>query len=256
MSELITMPGLVIARREVGDSSAYIDVLTKDFGVIEIPVRGAKKISGANLSATAVFTYSDFCVSKRGVRYALNSARIKYGFHKLSDSLEALALASYFAEVVKYTSASEQSSGDVLMLTLTALYELCAKKRAPALIKAAFEMRLSEQLGFAPDVTACAECACYGGEMYLCVKDGVMFCGECFDDSEKEPVFILTPDALKATRHTLFAPLERVYKFGVNNLRELSVVAEEYLLYHLGRGFKTLEYWRSVTGGKFYSDFT
>lgn len=251
MSSLVTVEGLVVARRDVGDSSAYIDVLTKEYGVIEVSVRGAKKINSVLLSATALFTYSDFCISKRGLHYTLNSARVKYGFHKLSADIAALSLAAYFAEVVKYVSASEQPGGGTLRLTLTALYELCEKKRESALIKAAFELRLCALLGIAPDLVACANCACYAGDMYLLAGEGLLLCGDCFDFGSaagKGEIFALSPDVLKAARHSLYAPLDKVYKFGLGRgLREFSVIAEEYLLYHLGRGFGTLGYYKQLT---------
>jgi len=249
-SSLVTVDGLVIGRREVGDSSAYIDVLTKEFGVVEVLVRGAKKINGGNLSCAALFTYSQFCISKRGLHYTLNSARVKYGFHKLSADIAALSLAAYFAETVRYVYQAEQPSGDALRLMLTALYELCEKRREYALIKAAFELRLSALLGLHPDLVACANCACYSGEMYLVVGDGLLLCADCFDfDMATGEVFELLPNVLKAARHSLYAPIDRVYKFALDgrDLREFAVIAEEYLLFHLGRGFKTLGYYKELT---------
>jgi len=255
MSNLITVGGLVIARREIGDSSAYIDVLTGEYGVIEILVRGAKKISGSNLSAAALFTYSDFCVSRRSragsgdIRYTLNSAKIRYGFHKLSADIAALSLAAYFAEAVRYTSAPEQN---ILRLMMIALYELCECRRPFTFIKAAFELRLCAEIGLAPNLIACAECACYESGMYFDITEGLIHCSDCYDESlekgEKGEVFMLLPEVLRLARHTLYSPLDRIFKTEVseNAPREFSVIAEEYLLYHLGRGFKTLDYYRRL----------
>jgi len=251
MSNLVTVGGLVIARRGIGDSSAYIDVLTGEYGVIEILVHGAKKISGSNLSAAALFTYSDFCVSRSragsgDIRYALNSAKIRYGFHKLSADIAAVSLAAYFAEAVRYTAAPEQN---ILRLMLIALYELCGRRRPFAFIKAAFELRLSAEIGLAPNLIACAECACYESGMYFDITEGLIHCSDCYDESlEKGEVFMLLPEVLRLARHTLYSPLDRIFKTeaSANALREFSVIAEEYMLYHLGRGFKTLDYYRKL----------
>ncbi|MDR0197817.1 MAG: DNA repair protein RecO [Oscillospiraceae bacterium] len=246
---LITVDGLVIAGRNAGDSSRYIDVLTKEYGVIEVLARGVKKITGHNAQSVAIFTYAAFCLNKRELSYTLNSARVKYSFHGLSADIRALSLAAYFSEAVKYTSASEQHGGNALRITLMALYEL-EKGQSRALIKAAFELRLSAELGVAPRLASCAGCAGNAGEnenMYLCVGDGVMLCEKCRGKTA-EKVFALTPGVLKAARYALGSPLARLYKFSASRdvSRGLSVVAQEYFLYHLGRGFKTLEYYGNL----------
>ncbi|MDR0223192.1 MAG: DNA repair protein RecO [Oscillospiraceae bacterium] len=246
---LITVDGLVIARRDAGDSSCYVDILTEEYGVIEILARGVKKITSQNAPSAAIFTYAVFCLDKKALTYTLNSARSKYSFHNLSADMRTLSLAAYFSEVIKYASASEQNNGGALRLMLMALYEL-EKGRTPALIKAVFELRASSELGMAPNLVACANCARYaGGNMFLPVKDGVIFCEDCYGAAGAAgAVFKMPPEVLKAARYTLYSPPERIFKFRApeNVLKEFSAIAEEYLLYHLGRGFKTLEYYKGL----------
>jgi len=147
---LITLEGLVIARREFGDSSVFIDVLTKEFGVIEVTAKGVKRLSSPLAQGTSLFAYCDFCLNRneRTLRYTLNSATSKLSFHGLSSDLRCLALAAYFAEVVAFTATPEQDSGELLRAVLMALYDLCRDKYTPPQIKAHFEVRLARILGF------------------------------------------------------------------------------------------------------------
>ncbi|MCL1880609.1 MAG: DNA repair protein RecO [Oscillospiraceae bacterium] len=147
---LITVDGLVISRREFGDSSCFIDVLTSELGVIEVTAKGVKKLNSPLSTATALFSYCTFCFNKneRNLKYTLNSAKIKLTFHELSKELEKLSLASYFAELVKFTATPEQESGKILRYLLMALYDLMRDKYTIAKIKSDFERRLAKELGF------------------------------------------------------------------------------------------------------------
>lgn len=45
---MLTIVGIVIKERPVGEQDKFIDVLTSNDGVIEITVKGARKINGKN----------------------------------------------------------------------------------------------------------------------------------------------------------------------------------------------------------------
>ena len=49
---LITAEGLVIAERSYGEADRFIDVLTAEYGVVEICVKGARKLTGKNNAST------------------------------------------------------------------------------------------------------------------------------------------------------------------------------------------------------------
>jgi len=253
---LITLDGIVISYRNVGENSRYIDVLTEEFGVIEATAHAVNKINSKNAGSTALFTYSKFCFNKSGAHYTINSTEPIYSFHKLSADFTALSLAAYFAELIKYTSASEQKSGGMLRFFAISLYELertvnSKENMNYEQVKAVFELRLALILGLAPDLIACADCFCYENEeMYFIIGEGKLFCGDCFYDAEfgTESRFVLNAALLRAMRFIVFSRPEKIYKFNLSakNLRELGFITEEYLLYHLGRGFKTLDYFKEL----------
>ncbi|MCL1823853.1 MAG: DNA repair protein RecO [Oscillospiraceae bacterium] len=264
---LITLKGIVIGQRNVGENSRFLDILTEEFGVIEVTANAVKKINSKNAGSTALFTYSKFCLNKssRSGRsaYSINSAEPVYSFHKLSADFTALSLAAYFAELLKYTSASEQNAGNLLRFFAISLYELERSVLPPAsgrtdfavaAVKSVFELKLAQILGFTPDLIACADCFCYEhDEMYFEVSEGRLLCNDCFSDVNgvEQACFVLKPPLLHAMRFIVFTQPEKVYKFNLNekHLRELGFITEEYLLYHLGRKFKTLEYYKKLTKG-------
>ena len=58
---MTTLEGIVLKERTVGEQDKFIDVLTKEKGLIEISVRGARKINGKSSSSTQLFAYSRKC---------------------------------------------------------------------------------------------------------------------------------------------------------------------------------------------------
>ncbi|MDR2531340.1 MAG: DNA repair protein RecO [Oscillospiraceae bacterium] len=252
---LITLDGIVIGRRSVGENSRYLDILTEELGVIEVTAHAVKKIGSKNAGSAALFTYSKFCLNKSksragaGFNYSINSAEPIYSFHKLSSDFTALSLAAYFADLIKYTSASEQSSGGLLRFLAISLYELEKENTNISRIKAVFELKLLQILGLSPDLITCAECMRYEHEeMFFLIGEGIIICADCFDDAKigQKTRYVLNHALLRAMRFIIFSPSEKTYKFelGEKNLRELGFITESYLLYHLGRGFRTLDYFK------------
>lgn len=246
---LITVEGIVIGRRNTGEAGCYLDILTREHGVIEVMAHGVQKPTSKNAASTALFSYATFCLRKKGLRYTINSTAPKISFHRVSGDIEALSLAAYFADIVRYSSASEQE--EILRFFAMALYELEQARVPYRLIKAVFELRIAAILGFAPDLRACAGCICYEAEeMLLVPEDGKLFCGECFYEYAllDKSCFSLSPTLLYTLRYVVYSPLEKIYRFGLGerSLKEFSVIAEEYLLYQLGRSFKTLDYFKRV----------
>lgn len=245
---LVTVDGIVIARRTIGENNCFIDVLTDEYGVIEATAHGVRKLTSKNAGACGLFSYSRFCFAKTGVKYTLNSAEPKYSFYGISSDLEALSLAAYFAEVLKDTAASEQESKGLVRFLSISLYEI-EKRRSPlSQVKAVFELRLAAMLGFAPDLRACRECVCYESEkMYLDFSDSTIICGNCLKGKNGD-LEALEPSVLYAMRFIVYSPLEKVYRFSLPpvQLAKLSEICEKYLLGQLERSFRSLDYYKSI----------
>lgn len=252
---LVTYDGIVVGRREIGENSCFIDILTDEQGIVEATAHGAKKINSALLSSAALFSYSTFCLNKNKLRYTVNSAKPKFGFHELGADIEKLALASYFAQAVKFCTPSEQNqlenSRDSLVRFLAvSLYETLRAdgERGLSRVKAAFELRYSVMLGFAPDLVACRNCGQYECErgMYFLPRKAKLVCADCLNpDFEGERVLLL-PETLFAMRNVVFSPLDRCFKFSVGEqaAKQLSELAEDYFLYRTERTFTALEYYK------------
>lgn len=271
---LFTYDGIVVGRREIGDNSYFLDILTDEQGIVEATAHGAKKLNSSIQSSSELFAYATFCLNKTNLRYSVNSARPKFSFHEVGKDIVKLALASYFAQVIRSCTPQEQEQHESIVRFLAiALYEIrSAVEHIPTAIRqalpetaaptgngrtletvrAAFELRFACMMGYRPDLRACANCGCYepseNKSMFFLPDRGELFCEDCFDgeyggESEK-----LLPDTLSAMRNIVYAPTERCFKFTLNTTAQaqLSFVSERYLLRRTEHGFNALSYYKSL----------
>lgn len=254
---LVTYDGIVVGRREIGENSCFIDILTDEQGIVEATAHGAKKMNSSLLSSAALFSYSTFCLNKNKMRYTVNSAKPKFGFHELGTDIEKLALASYFAQAVKFCTSSEQnqlenSRDSLVRFFAVALYETlhAGETRSLKAVKAAFELRYSVMLGFSPDLVACHNCGHYDCErgMYFLTRKAKLVCADCLNPEFEGERVLLLPETLFAMRNIVFSPLEKCFKFTIGGEaeRQLSEIAEDYFLYRTERTFTALEYYKKL----------
>ena len=253
---LVTYDGIVISRREIGENSCFIDVLTDEQGIVEATAHGANKLNSGILSSAALFSYSTFCLSKSKLRYTVNSAKPKFSFHRLGEDITKLALASYFAQAVKFCTPSEQTQDSLVRFFAMALYEILNSDetgRSLNSIKAAFELRYSCELGFYPNLVACDNCGQYDCPNGMCFlsESGKLLCGDCIPPEDKNNAVLLLPDTLFAMRSIVFSPLEKCLKLQISSETEkqLCRITENYFLEKVERkenGFPALKYFKSL----------
>lgn len=244
---LITTNGIVIRERSVGENDKFIDVLTGDLGVIELSVRGVKKITGKNSSAAQLFAYSKLCLDKRGERYYLNSSEPIHIFYDIRMDMEKFALASYFCEVVLTTVTSGQTANSVTRLFLNTLNFLTDEKYSDTLIKSIFELRLMSEIGLMPDIAMCNECCTYLTEkMYFKIRIGKLFCDKCYNRAGD--AVELSESLLHTIRYICLSDFEKLWSFKVSDEveKQLSYITESYLISHLDRNFRTLGFYKDL----------
>ena len=247
---LVTVEGIVLGKRSVGESNCFLDILTDEYGVIEVTAHGVKKLTNRNAGISSLFSYCVFCLSRSGTRYTLNSGEPKYSFHGISSDMESFSLAAYFSEVLKDAAASEQSAEGLLRFTAVTLYELEKKRIDRELIKAVFELHLCSVLGFMPDLRACSVCGRYEHDvMYFDMDNSCIICGGCAGEGRAEEGLVpVSRDVLDKMRYIAYTDTDRVYKLSADSavISRLSAVTELYLLKTFDRGFRSLDYYKNI----------
>ncbi len=249
---MLTVKGVVLTQRQIGEQDCFVDILTEDRGVLEVLVKGAGKINSKSGSGVQLFAYSEFCLRSAKKGYALNSVAPIRIFYKLRSSVTAVALASYFAQILKFSVLPQKNAPEILRLFLNCLHYLSEGAYPEAQLKSVFELRIAALLGFMPDVVMCRKCGCYLPET-LCfsIENGGFYCKECYTPSDSEALFVeMSSGTLQAIRHIVLRDLERIFAFRLKEQcsKELHTFSEAFLRYHMDARFTTLEFYHTLSG--------
>ena len=198
-------------------------------------------------SATQMLAFSEMTLFSNRGRWTLNEARCIEQFIGLRSDIALLSLASYFAELAEAVADEDSPNPELLPLCLNALFALGEGLKQPEYVKPAFELRLMAIAGFEPLMDYCARCEeREPRRAYLDAAGGTILCSGCSPLGGHE----LTLGALHAARYIIGCDSKKLYSFKLGDvaLRELSAAAENYVLAHLDRKFRTLDYYNAVCG--------
>ena len=273
----INTTGLVLRETAYKDSSKILTVLTGTEGKLTVSARGALRKNSKLAAPTQLLVFSEMTLLSSRGRWTLTEAQGVEQFSGLRSDISLLALGSYFAELLEAAADEDSPSREFLPLCLNALYALSEGVKEPEYVKPAFELRLMAASGFAPLIARCAVCG--RGDMergYLDLAGGTIRCGVCGESPGSGSgngigngngngsggrgiggngsgsghginggAAELGAAALDAARYVLSCDPKKLYSFKLPApaLRELGVAAEAYVLAHMDRGFRTLDYY-------------
>lgn len=243
----ITVEGLVLRTVNYKESDKILTVLTRDRGTLTVKATGARRKGSRLGSCTQLFCYSELSLYEKDGRFSLDDGDVKSQFYGLSQDIEKMALASYFAQVLLSEPEDGPASPDILRLALNSLYALEKGLYPQAVIKAAFELRYMGLNGYAPDLNACASCHKKGQGGYIDLVSGQLLCPACFRPVGygERPMDEL---ALEAARYILSCDLKRLFSFKLPEKSQgfLSRFCEDYLLEKTEQRYKTLDFYKSL----------
>ena len=239
--------GIVLRSTDTKETDKILTVLTPDRGKIAVIARGARRKNSRLAASCQLLAYSELTIYQRGNWCYLDEACTIELFDGVRQDFELLSLASYFAELTESLTDADDASPEVLSLLLNALYALGTLQKDPQLVKPAFELRLMALSGFEPLADGCAVCGRPEPEQpMLDVTQGVVHCAGCKQMGGLS--LSLGAGALAALRHVLYGESKRLYSFRLDKpaLNQLDHVSEAFIAAQLERGFRTLDYYKSI----------
>ena len=243
-----TLRGLVLREVKYKESSKILTILTREEGKITAEARGALRKGSKCAASAQALVWSELTFFENRGRYTLTEGSVLEDFDALRADLGSYALGCYFAELLETVSDQDSPDAALLHLGLNALFALCRGLYPPRHIKAVFELRLMCLAGFAPTVDRCADCGREEpADPRFSLYGSAVHCAGCTPPAPGKSL-PLCAASLEAMRYVCGAPAKRIYSFALESAaaERFYRVCEEYALAQLDRGFRTLDYWKSV----------
>ncbi len=245
-----TTDGLIVKTYDVGENDRSVVVLTRDRGIINAFVSGARKVGSKNSAATSLLTFSSLTFTQKGETNRITESEVNKTFFDLRTDVEKYALAQYICELCTALVPYGVEDEDYLRLALNSLHFLSNGSKDIYLIKAITELRLMVIAGFMPDLVGCRVCGSdCNFPLFLDIEGGETVCAQCKSKSQQKGVFLeLDKTTFAATRHITYAEFDKLYSFSLppQHSKYLSTLTERYLLSQTDRKFKTLEFFHSI----------
>lgn len=236
-----TIMGLIIKETNVGEGDKIITILTPEYGKIQAIANGARSYKSKFIAGCQLFCYTNFVLSKKKDWFRVTSAEPIENFFDLRTSLEKLSLATYFCDLLHEIVTDAHGTDEIIKLALNTFYIL-TKSDNLTQIKATFELRLMCLSGFAPELVNCTVCGRKEGITSFSISDGAVHCNNC------ERSGVILAGTLSAMRHIALGDSKKLFSYEANSnvLAELSSIAENYALGHIGRDFRSLRYYLTI----------
>lgn len=257
--ERITVHGICVRETQAGEYDKLITLVTQEMGKVTVTAKAVKSLKSRHMVACQPFCYSTFVLKKSKKFWYIEESEVIDCFFGLRSDLERLSLAAYVCDVLCDVTVEGASEEGAIRLCLNTLYAIANRTEISlSLIKAAFELRISAECGFCPELSACDVCGCEAvGDIYLDVMNGRLLCPECKPRAEKEEeliegtarlYYIISKDVLSAMRYIISCPQKKLFAFSIDSdgLYLLGRVCEGYLINHLEHSFSTLDFYKSV----------
>lgn len=252
MSRSYVDEGVVLRRVDYGETDRILTVLTRAHGKVGVIARGVRRPTSRLAAHTDLFVRSRMHLARgRGQLLVLAQAQALGPAGDLTDPRRA-ACAALCAEVADAVLEPDHPlDGGLYELVGEALAACGDPGRDPRAAVIWFCRRLTDLLGYAPEVWRCANCRGPLGEQPapFSAACGGLLCPEC---SAIDPGAVDCPvRAIKVLRVVARgdADLYRRLRLDAPTLEVLEAIVERELGHHLGRRLRSLDVLHAVARG-------
>lgn len=246
----LTTRALVLRETNYKESDKILTLLTEREGKLSVSARGCRKKGSPIAAACQLLVWAEFTLYEYDGRWAVKETASERLFDGVRADIEKLSLASFLAEVTEVLAGEGQPDPALLSVALNCLHALDKLSVPLAQVKTAFEWRTMALAGYEPQIEQCGVCFReQPNEPQFHLGAGTVHCAACRDRLEEGISLPLTPSALAALRHIIWGPRKRLLSFRLDEegMKRLSEASEAYLLTRLERGFRTLDFYKSIT---------
>lgn len=237
MAATIKKNGIILKISDTPGKDKALQILTGD-GIISAFMT-PKRTGGKKSYIMDTFTYGEFViyVTDKG-NNLVNSVNPFESFYNLRDDIVKLSAAAYFSELIRYAATDCSCDYKGLEELMLEALRLLSDGVPLISVKPVFELKIAQLLGFEP----CLEAEKKSERYYFDLEDGRLYINEVRSG------FLMSRSAVYLIYKMLNCDTKKAFSMMKEHTEKDTVysVAEQYIIYHTERDFKSLRFLNGV----------
>jgi len=247
---------LVLRIRNLGEADRLLTLLSPEKGKIAALAKGARR-PRSKLASLQLFSLATLQLAAGKNLDIITQAVVRLPFPALREEVSRFAYACYLVELADAFSQPGEKNRRLFDLLLSGLAAL-NKGGEPEVIARAFELRLLDLSGYAPQLDTCVSCAYPMGEepMGFSPQLGGMLCHRCLPAGEGvqriRTQSLRALQALRDMKSLAWLPSEKISPAAVR--KEMRDLLQTQIEYHLGRRIESMALLGRLAGSRAFPE--
>jgi DNA repair protein RecO (recombination protein O) len=233
--------GIIISESSYSETSKLLNIFTKEYGIIGVIAKGAKRLKSPIRAVTSKLTYADFQINyKKGKLSNLICADVINPFNEIKKDLLKISYASFLLELTSQVM-KQTNSKDIFDLLENTLIKI-EEGYDPTVITNILELKYLNYLGIKPVLDSCAVC---GSTKILTVSTnkGGFVCTNCHTNEK-----IVDKKTIKVLRMLYLVDISKISKIKIedNTKKEIDDFINEYYDKYTGLYLKSKKFLKTI----------
>ena len=239
--EILKVKGIIISENSYSETSKLLNVFTKEYGIIGVIAKGAKRLKSPLRSVTSKLTYAYFQINyKEGKLSNLVCADVINPFNEIKKDLVKISYSSFLLELTSQVM-KQTSEKDIFKLLENSLIKI-EEGFDPVIITNILELKYLDYLGIKPELNSCAVC---GSTKVLTVSTnkGGFVCNNCHTNEK-----IIDKKSVQILRMLYLVDISKISKISLNDntKNEIDDFINEYYDKYAGLYLKSKKFLKSI----------
>lgn len=169
--------GIVLGRHNLGEADRIVAFFTLEHGQVRAVAKGVRKTLSRQAGHIEPFSEVDLMLAEGRGLDIVTSARLAWYPQAMTGDYDRLRLAYLMVRMVERLTDDNHTAAGVYKLLSYSLHWLNAHGASKTL-ELFFKVRLLEDLGYKPQLSACAHCGKSYDRIFASPEQGGMVCAE------------------------------------------------------------------------------
>ncbi|MBP2057056.1 DNA repair protein RecO (recombination protein O) [Lactobacillus colini] len=181
--QLVEVEGIVFKRKKFKEADILAKILTDQYGIITLEIKGALKAKSRLGGATLNFSYGNYVINTnfRGISTLRTFKQVKQ-FDEIYLDLLKNSYASYLLDLVDHAFLEYQSIGEYYPLIMTALKKINDGFDVE-IITQLVQLKMLKAFGVEPQMRKCIICGKEKGVFDYSIELGGIICNDHFNEN-------------------------------------------------------------------------